>query len=607
MIVEEIIYLAMLSHVLVSGVSLSDDPKVTCPSFQFKEDKSVTNCVYPSSDATINYVQPCADGYVCTFKSSNSYTCEAEPTPVGYPGDDCSGKGGDFCPVRIYRPDTRQCRCTGTEGECTEGQQCAIGLFCSSGNCIDLLGELSACSSDYQCQYGNFCYIREGASSGVCTELFSLATGTKLAKCTDELIGFECQSGYCKEETDDTGKTTYQCAEISKLDNPDDACEYDTDCVGHTVDSKTQVHSTCSCGYNNNGNAYCELLPGDDSYAAYRDLTMKWVNIYRGSRCYTERRYSIDCLKIYEDYQLYYEVMYYYYKTKYWSKIKNVETEVQKVLTPDYWTAEEEYTQLGCDAFVEKLTSQTFDKDTCVFYDSEEEKNYVQACDELSTCNPPETLPGNYTCKADEVQKSYPGEQCKTDSDCMYGSCGSDLKCAGKSENEACSDTLECAPGYYCNTKCTTLMSGISAYGCKEDSDCDYDMFCYIQAHSSLNECYTIFSFKSGFSIEWLDSNLVSLGCSSGFVLDTYDSDGFKDTICADPYTVENINKPCSSKIDCIAYNADKTDYTFSECSCGYSQAGDSYCELLQGNDAYSQYVVYLKQWLKSNLAKKLQ
>ena len=613
MLGEEKIYLSMLSLILVSGVSVTDDAKVTCPSFRFQEDKSQAKCVYPSEDGTINYVQPCPDGYVCTSQSSDSYTCEPESVPTGYPGNDCSAYYGDcvvFCGSACQEyPDTKECICTGTVGGCTEGQLCDVGRVCYAGNCIKLLLEGFACSNDYECQYEDFCYIQEGASSGFCTELFSLPNGTKLAKCTDELIGYECQSGYCKEETDEAGKTTYQCAEISKLDKPDDKCEYNTDCVGYTIDSKTQVYSTCSCGYANNGNAYCELLPGDESYAAYRELVMKWLELYGNSMCYTERRYSIDCVEIYGDDQLYNEMLYYYYKTKYWSKINNVDTEVQKVLTPEYVTAEEEYMQSECDAFVEKLDSQTFSQSTCVFYDSEEEKNYVRACTDSTTCTPPDTLPGNYTCKTEEVEKSYPGELCKADDDCQYGSCGTDQKCIGKSENEACSDTGECAPGYYCKSVCLPLLNSYDL--CEEDLECGYGMFCFKYPHSPQfikTDCRSYFSLNSGDLLVTSGSDLFTVGCASGFTRDTVDTinnRAFKYTVCSDPYSVEKIYEPCSANIDCVAYKSDdKTDYIFSDCSCGYSQTGNSYCELLPGNDAYSQYISYMKSWANSNLAK---
>lgn len=378
-----------------------------------------------------------------------------------------------------------------------------------------------------------------------------------------------------------------------------------------TITTKEKVYSNCSCGYANNGNAYCELLPGDDIYGAYRDIVMKWVQTKLAMNCHTLRRYSFECLERYAEADVYYTMVYYYYKIKYWTKIKYVDTEVQKVLATEYWEAREQYTTnlpVECDPFVEKLSTQTFDLNTCVFYDSREKMNYVQACGDLAWgkfCYLPESIAGNFTCIRERNEGAFPGEPCMSGS-CTYGTCVNDM-CEGVSEGQPCYDNGDCEPGYYCNSVCTPLLPINSI--CYNDGDCDYNLYCHFDPDndSYSGKCTQYFSIQSGTKLERCGRYLFNYECESGFCIEELNESTEEMTsTCSDSYTVQRINQPCSAKIDCIAYrSSDKTDYIYSECACGYSQTGDSYCQLLSGNDAYWQYINYIKDWVSSGLAKK--
>jgi hypothetical protein len=159
MVIEGAIWVAMLKLVCLYGVSASDNDMVICNPFRYKENTSIPNCVYYSE--TVNYVQSCPSGYVCTI----FYTCEAEPKPNGLPGEDCTAyinncddycNYGEFKGCIIYE-DTGKCTCKEFEGICYNDASCPIGYFCKSGECKYLLSRGETCIKDYECNYGDFC------------------------------------------------------------------------------------------------------------------------------------------------------------------------------------------------------------------------------------------------------------------------------------------------------------------------------------------------------------------------------------------------------------------------------------------------------------------
>jgi hypothetical protein len=589
---------------------------VECSAYKAKEDSQIftdKTCAYYNDSEDTFYVESCEDGYTCTpgAEATANFTCISDLTnPFAYPGEAC--KDAKDCISNVCT--NGYCKGSTLSAACSLDYDCDPGLYCdkdSTKTCLPVLSKDAACSRDWECDYDYYCHIKVGETSGTCTDYFSVAASEEVESCGGSYVDYQCSTGYCVEHTNEsTEKTTYFCSEIFSLNSPSDPCNADVDCSGTNSDKTLTVYSTCSCGYSNDASAYCQLLPGDSAYASYIRLAKKWFNSGVAKYCNTARRGVLDCVASHWDKSDYYSLAYYAARTQYWTQIWKVETEVQKVFGAEYWEASDdfnEYVAVTCTPFVAKESAQVFAKDTCVFYDDTEDnqKFYVTSCegDDLE-CQAGETQPGNFTCVAVTAEKAFPGESCSTDDDCAYGKCTEKL-CGGVIAGGECTKDEECTPGYYCNsdtTTCTALLSKDAT--CRRDWQCDYSYFCNIEVGDTTGKCTEYFTVTSGTQVTECADSKVDQKCSSGFCIsETNESTGTTTYSCAEVYTLTNPESPCTSNVDC--YGTDSNGNQFqSTCTCGLSQAGTAYCELLPGDDAYREYITYVKSWYSSGKAK---
>lgn len=233
---------------------------------------------------------------------------------------------------------------------------------------------------------------------------------------------------------------------------------------------------------------------------------------------------------------------------------------------------------------------------TCIYPDSSQNTYYLSACDQSkpnSFCDYSD-LSDNVTCSRPPTVTSYvsyPGEQCLQDSDCIYGSCISKTCFAGVL-NSACTDYLECNPGFRCsNGICTTLLAvGIS---CSNDYDCVPSAGC------NMGICTKYFSLAPGSAVsDCTNGDSYSMFCSDS---SCYYNSKSKAGMCIQPFQSTNSTVVCTSYKQCIGTSTNNGTQVYTKttsCDCGMNTGDTKYCFPQDGDlvaytfrSAFQQYI----------------
>jgi hypothetical protein len=213
----------------------------------------------------------------------------------------------------------------------------------------------------------------------------------------------------------------------------------------------------------------------------------------------------------------------------------------------------------------------------------------LQICDKtgLSYCDVTGTITKNYTCTGSPPQSpyvAYPGEFCIDDSDCVTGTCTSNV-CVGQLAGSQCNSNSDCDVGLYCNPGFFCAPQKTYLQPCTNDYQCGNSMGC----NNTLFEdgvCIEYYSIPNGqivgSCIDMLQESISNL-CQSGSctLLNNY-----TDTVgvCSPPYTTLSKNFPivCEQDSDCYGYNG--INVTTGTCSCGMDMYGRAYCNAFSGD-----------------------
>ncbi|OMJ75904.1 hypothetical protein SteCoe_24844 [Stentor coeruleus] len=229
----------------------------------------------------------------------SNVTCTVSPIdPPNYPGESCTNNTDCISNICV----SGVCKGTAQGGSCTSSSQCNVGLYCISQNymftCQPLIGVNEyGCTSDYDCINTAGCLFNVTGEPGICTYYYSLAIGTPIICNSASGLNEFCQTGTCYS----TGYSQYgNCTEAPVSKNPLGVpCTTNSQCTG-TNSYNLPFQSTCTCGYNPNGNSYCQPFLGDPPGIAF----MTFIKTFLGKSgpinlCQTTRRYSKDCYQIY--------------------------------------------------------------------------------------------------------------------------------------------------------------------------------------------------------------------------------------------------------------------------------------------------------------------
>jgi hypothetical protein len=223
-------------------------------------------------------------------------TCGTKTTfIVRYPGELCS-QNSDCTSNKCING---VCQGTLVGGACGSTTECDVGLFCVSKNyrftCQAQIPMYEyGCGTDFDCLPYAGCKLLPSGPPGMCVPYFSLANGT--ATTCNNGLSLLCTSGACSG-TGFSGVCTTAPVSIQALGTP---CTRHGDCSGKNSYGQ-MFNGMCTCGYNNEGNSYCQPFLGDAPGVALLKLMKKHYKLGGGvEKCNSARRFSDDCYSGFE-------------------------------------------------------------------------------------------------------------------------------------------------------------------------------------------------------------------------------------------------------------------------------------------------------------------
>ena len=531
-------------------------------------------CVNPESTTTI--MKSCPNNLFCNIPSEDPVDkayCTEKPKEVYplYPGMKC--EKDDECINKSCVQDTKTCKALKENEVCTSAEECDYGLTCRKVTetsqqkvCTTPSKQGEACIDDTDCDLKNGCYNK------VCTPYFSLVDGQYIGKSTGiaNILSL-CQSGY----SDENGVCQTNVQEKEKTEcNEQNPCKYK---FGQEL---MVVPENCLCGYNKDGKSYCKLGSGDPTYKKYIELLKDYYT--KQGACHLTERGGDGCVKdiLFGD-----------------STIKSIleklyNAKVEALYNNMIYDADE------CALAIE-LPKYTPEKpiDKCAIYKCESNLSNCAASkftepNSISVtlsdiCKSPEICKvGNpnvefyvkkdrtFDC-AGSTKMRYPGEDCESDSDCIYPlniqtekfhKC-TEKKCSGMKEGEACEGNDECVSGYYCDTtnkKCAAQKAKDKE--CKSNYECRNFLLCYE------GKCQDVmFSLEAGKSVKDLENPEKFCKSETVYQDQCVEIKGNNDK--EDEFVECQFGSTCKySLIPSSLGNIEKP------CGCGFNAEGKGYC-----------------------------
>jgi hypothetical protein len=306
---------------------------LNCPTYSCKlsgQNFNYQQCIYAGQSGY--YISECTNGILpyCSPGQSNT-TCTPVPAQsqlgVSWPGENCTSDAN--CAYGVCYNST--CNSLTYNMPCQTSDQCNPGFYCTSSLVCDFQIEVNktGCNSDTDC------VNKAGCNNGMCTEYFTLAPGTSVSSCINN-INYLCRFATCN--VSDSGPV---CG--SSVTSYNSTCQTSSDCVSSkdTVLGGT-YQSGCLCSYSpgqaNQTRSYCTQLPGDPNYSSYLMYLQKWLGTTRARLCNTSRRFSNTCISLHwgssDSTSLVLNQLY----ITYYPMIKNNDNCTQSVYFQDYWT-----------------------------------------------------------------------------------------------------------------------------------------------------------------------------------------------------------------------------------------------------------------------------
>ena len=181
-------------------------------------------------------------------------------------------------------------RCTGVleNQSCSSTSECAPGHFCDLTCKPQLFVGDNTCKSDFNCVNWAKCLTVDGATTGVCTEIYSLPVGETVNDC-HEGVSQLCAFGSCIGELQGT------CIEpLVNIAGYPHICDTDTQCVANVTG--TFYEGQCECGFNPTGLAHCRPFIGDSPGVDMITQLKLFKDSGHWSECNSVRRFELECL-----------------------------------------------------------------------------------------------------------------------------------------------------------------------------------------------------------------------------------------------------------------------------------------------------------------------
>jgi hypothetical protein len=257
---KQFIFLLLISLLSISAGDISC-PKYSCVDTKDNSCASVKSMIKDNKGFNlVSLTDKCKKGEYCNMnfppwiyltedKKDESFYCEQTPslTITRFPGEQCSTNAECI----KSGPLTGECnngKCSGgnDHADCFSHADCLAGLYCENKKCTPQKPFKSECTESAQCENKYLCH------KGICQITpYSLDSGEGI-DLMDPFNGFMCKFGFTHK-----GKCGYLVEEELGEDsfikcNHGDRCKY-------TIHgTKDTIENACSCGYNSEGQGYCE-------------------------------------------------------------------------------------------------------------------------------------------------------------------------------------------------------------------------------------------------------------------------------------------------------------------------------------------------------------
>lgn len=312
---------SMVLWTLVLGLSAA---QMTCQTYQCRPSGvQMANNTCAVTDQGNVYIQPCSSESPNSYCNVATGKCTSPPTTTlqSYPGEPCA-KQSD-CAVGTCTQGTCVGLSLGTR--CSNSNQCAPGLFCSSGLCSLQRAIGSSCSTDYDC------VSSAGCVNSNCTAYYSLPVNSTVPDCSPTGTSNFCAKIACQR----SGwiGTTGKCIAVPKNLQPNPTkCTSNLNCT--STDGVHNYTGTCTCGYNSAGDGYCQPVLGD-SQGLWLVQAYKSAVARSNGLCNTARRMAQACWQVIGEWDN--------VKTQYWGfyylpLIQGNDRCVEQTFTRTYWS-----------------------------------------------------------------------------------------------------------------------------------------------------------------------------------------------------------------------------------------------------------------------------
>ena len=270
----------------------------TCYNFTCGSLTSKFGCMESNTSTSNIYLEPCNLPFsYCPYTDPTidytplNKTClslPSSPFNSSWPGDPCSSNStciSQYCSNSICQGLLSSSICEDT-GQCNPGLQCA--RVRSTFNCkLQLPIGNTNCQTDYDCvNYG-------ACENNTCYSYYSRQEGEYVSECENNK-NMLCESGMCHE---------HMCVSpnVKSYNNLPMTCQDESDCIStyyNLPPDGFNLTSSCQCGFNDAGQKFCALFPGDPVQASFRSIQLQWINSRNILNCHSYSRFSLDCIKL---------------------------------------------------------------------------------------------------------------------------------------------------------------------------------------------------------------------------------------------------------------------------------------------------------------------
>lgn len=239
-------------------------------------------CMQHDADKKTYNLQLCPAGETCNAGLfSESAKCITTPAPIVQvlPGDTCATKDDCEGSYNTCSPD-KICKGNITGQKCNDQPDCEIGYTCqnvpTNAVCQPMKQVGQACG-DYMTN--NLCVNGAVCDNGLCVTYLSKPNGSIV-----DLINASslCESGFWVTSTSYPTKAI--CTEAPRSPNNYLPLKCDPGTYCYSDDAKWAIK--CACGFNETGQGYCPLFPGDDHYQTYLQALKEYATVTNLASCH---------------------------------------------------------------------------------------------------------------------------------------------------------------------------------------------------------------------------------------------------------------------------------------------------------------------------------